>query len=105
MKRIIVAIDGYSSCGKSTVAKALAKKLGLHYIDSGAMYRAVTHYFLTQNIPIPDPEVVNHNGFDYAFASGFVSLQGAKNLNIQFGHGKQKIGKPQPLGRHIRHWA
>jgi cytidylate kinase len=39
--QIIIAIDGYSSCGKSTVAKELAKKLGYTYIDSGAMYRAV----------------------------------------------------------------
>src|SRR3978361_2087832 len=47
---IIVAIDGYSSCGKSTLAKALAKKLHFIYVDSGAMYRAVTLYFLRNNI-------------------------------------------------------
>jgi len=52
---LIIAIDGYSSCGKSTVAKAIARKLGLHYIDSGAMYRAVTLYFIENNIPVPDP--------------------------------------------------
>ncbi len=46
----MVAIDGYSSCGKSTLAKALAKKLHFIYIDSGAMYRAVTLYFLRNNI-------------------------------------------------------
>ena len=45
-KNIVVAIDGYSSCGKSTLAKALAKKLHFVYVDSGAMYRAVTLYFL-----------------------------------------------------------
>ncbi|MCE1197573.1 MAG: (d)CMP kinase [Marinilabiliales bacterium] len=45
-KKIIIAIDGYSSCGKSTVAKELAQKLGYLFIDSGAMYRAVTLYFL-----------------------------------------------------------
>jgi cytidylate kinase len=50
---LVIAIDGYSSCGKSTVAKALARKLGLHYIDSGAMYRAVTLYFLRNHIPFP----------------------------------------------------
>ena len=49
----VIAIDGFSSCGKSTVAKALARKLGIRYIDSGAMYRAVTFYFLQNNIPIP----------------------------------------------------
>jgi cytidylate kinase len=49
---IIVAIDGYSSCGKSTLAKALAQKLNFIYIDSGAMYRAVTLYFLRNKIDL-----------------------------------------------------
>jgi cytidylate kinase len=44
MKKIIIAMDGHSSCGKSTMAKALAKKIGYTYIDTGAMYRAVTLY-------------------------------------------------------------
>lgn len=47
-EKIIIAIDGYSSCGKSTMAKAIAKELGYRYIDSGAMYRAVT-YFVQQH--------------------------------------------------------
>ncbi|REJ84927.1 MAG: (d)CMP kinase [Bacteroidetes bacterium] len=47
-RKIIIAIDGFSSCGKSTLAKALARKLGYNYIDSGAMYRAVT-LFIQQN--------------------------------------------------------
>jgi cytidylate kinase len=51
---LVVAIDGYSSCGKSTLAKALAKKLGFIYIDSGAMYRAVTLYFLRNQIDMND---------------------------------------------------
>lgn len=55
---IVVAIDGYSSCGKSTLAKALAKKLHFIYVDSGAMYRAVTLYFLRNKIDLNDqPEV------------------------------------------------
>jgi len=53
-KNLIVAIDGYSSCGKSTLAKALAKKLGFIYVDSGAMYRAVTLYFLRNHIDVTD---------------------------------------------------
>ncbi|MCC7331066.1 MAG: (d)CMP kinase [Flavobacteriales bacterium] len=44
MKKIVIAIDGYSSCGKSTLAKQLAKELGYVYIDTGAMYRAVAYY-------------------------------------------------------------
>ena len=51
---IVVAIDGYSSCGKSTLAKALAKKLHFIYVDSGAMYRAVALYFLRNNIDLND---------------------------------------------------
>ena len=63
--RLIIAIDGYSSCGKSTVAKVLAKKLHLHYIDSGAMYRAVTLYFLNNGIPIPGPDEVHDFNYDF----------------------------------------
>ena len=49
-KKIIITIDGWSSCGKSTLAKQLAKELGFVYIDSGAMYRAITLYFLRNHI-------------------------------------------------------
>lgn len=59
-KNIVVAIDGYSSCGKSTLAKALAKKLHFVYIDSGAMYRAVTLYLLRNNIDLNDALKVEH---------------------------------------------
>ena len=44
MKKIVIAIDGHSSCGKSTMAKHLAKQLGYIYVDTGAMYRCVTLY-------------------------------------------------------------
>jgi CMP/dCMP kinase len=50
MKKIIITIDGFSSCGKSTLAKQMAKKLNYVYIDSGAMYRAITLYFLRNHI-------------------------------------------------------
>ena len=50
MQKITIAIDGYSSCGKSTLAKALAHKLNYSYIDTGAMYRAVTVYALRNGI-------------------------------------------------------
>jgi cytidylate kinase len=49
-KKITIAIDGYSSCGKSTMAKALAKELGYIFIDSGAMYRGVTLYCMRHNL-------------------------------------------------------
>jgi len=56
--QIIVAIDGYSSCGKSTLAKALAKELHFIYVDSGAMYRAVALYFLRNDVDLKNQESV-----------------------------------------------
>ena len=53
-KKIIIAIDGWSSCGKSTLAKELAKELGYLYVDSGAMYRAITLYFLRNHVDWTD---------------------------------------------------
>lgn len=55
----VIAIDGFSSCGKSTVAKALAKQLNFVFVDSGAMYRAVTLYFMRHQIDIQNPEAVD----------------------------------------------
>ena len=54
MGKIIVAIDGYSSCGKSTIAKALAKHACSTYVDTGAMYRAVALFMLRQNVTEPE---------------------------------------------------
>lgn len=66
---IVVAIDGYSSCGKSTLAKALAKKLHYIYVDSGAMYRAVALYFLRNNV-----DTKNHEQIEEAL----------KNIHLNF---------------------
>lgn len=52
MKKIVIAIDGFSSTGKSSMAKALAQRLHYTYVDSGAMYRAITLYFLNHNIDL-----------------------------------------------------
>ena len=57
MKKIIVAIDGHSSCGKSTMAKGLARYAGYLYVDTGAMYRAVTLYALRHGHFLPDGAV------------------------------------------------
>lgn len=74
MKKIIIAMDGHSSCGKSTMAKALAKKIGYTYIDTGAMYRAVTLYALRR-------------GFIKADAIDEESLRRELNqIEISFGH-------------------
>ncbi|MCQ2347644.1 MAG: (d)CMP kinase [Paludibacteraceae bacterium] len=63
MKKIIVAIDGYSSCGKSTIAKALAHYAGYNYIDTGAMYRAVAlHCLRTGEAPL---DAIQHITVDF----------------------------------------
>jgi len=59
MQKIIIAIDGYSACGKSTTAKETAKILGFRYIDSGAMYRAVTLFFLDHHVSLTNPKDVD----------------------------------------------
>jgi CMP/dCMP kinase len=58
-KKINIAIDGYSSCGKGTLAKALAKALGYVFIDSGAMYRAVTLYMQREGVDVDDEDAVS----------------------------------------------
>lgn len=58
MQNIVIAIDGYSGCGKSSTAKAVARKLGYTYIDSGAMYRAATLHFLNEKVDLNNAEEV-----------------------------------------------
>lgn len=58
MSKIIITIDGWSSCGKSTLAKQMARELGYVYIDSGAMYRAITLYFLRNHVDWTNPPEV-----------------------------------------------
>lgn len=70
-QKIIIAIDGYSSCGKSTLAKQLAKELHYIYADSGAMYRAVTLYFLRNSISLTNKaqirEALKNIHLEFAF--------------------------------------
>lgn len=58
MKKIIIAIDGWSSCGKSTMARQMAKELNYVYVDTGAMYRAITLYLIRQNTDINNPDEI-----------------------------------------------
>jgi len=74
MKKMIIAIDGYSSCGKSTLAKQLAKELGYIYIDTGAMYRAITLYFLRNGVDLSEVDQVKR-------ALMQIHLQFKKNIN------------------------
>lgn len=58
MSKIIVAVDGFSSCGKSTTAKGVAARFGYAYIDTGAMYRAVTLYFVKNHVSLTNPKEI-----------------------------------------------
>jgi cytidylate kinase len=58
LRKIVIALDGYSACGKSTTAKQVAAILGYRYIDSGAMYRAVTLYFLDHHVSLTNPKEI-----------------------------------------------
>ena len=58
IKDIIIAIDGHSGCGKSTTSRLLAKNLNFKYLDSGAMYRAVTHYFINKGVSQNDTKKI-----------------------------------------------
>lgn len=58
LRKIVIAVDGYSACGKSTTAREVAKILGYRYIDSGAMYRAVTLSFLENHVALTNPKEV-----------------------------------------------
>lgn len=68
-KKIIITIDGWSSCGKSTLAKRLAKALEYVYVDSGAMYRAITLYFLRNNVDLEDKREI---------------IEALKSINLEF---------------------
>lgn len=72
MNKITIAIDGYSSCGKSTLAKQLAKELGYTFVDTGAMYRAVT-VFAIENGFIQENEVLTEE-----------LIEGIKNIDVSF---------------------
>ena len=70
-KKIIIAIDGHSSCGKGTLAKNIAKELGYIFIDSGAMYRSVTLYLLRNNISLEtvkkNPEILQNINISFQY--------------------------------------
>jgi CMP/dCMP kinase len=68
-EKIIITIDGWSSCGKSTLARQLAKELGYVYVDSGAMYRAITLYFLRNHVDWTDKAEV---------------MEALENINLEF---------------------
>ncbi len=76
MQKIIIAIDGHSACGKSTLAKALAKELKYIYIDSGAMYRAVTLYALNNDWILDEGKEVDREAL----------IESLENINVSFNY-------------------
>lgn len=82
-KGIIIAIDGWSSCGKSTLAKALAKKLNYAYIDTGAMYRACTYFFIKHQIDLKDEDAV-----EAALKNIQINFKSIEGINTTFLNGK-----------------
>jgi len=97
MKKIIIAIDGYSACGKSTTAREVARELNYRYIDSGAMYRAVTKYFLDNHVSLTNPKevekalqnirisfVINSKGVSETFLNG---------INVEMAIRKMKVSE------------
>ena len=80
---ITIAIDGYAACGKSTLAKALARKLGYVYVDSGAMYRAVTLYFIRANISLDQEQAI-----EQALDQIFIEFHNLDGQNTTFLNGE-----------------
>ena len=78
MEKIIVAIDGFSSCGKSTIAKALARYAGYTYVDTGAMYRTIALYMLRHNIT-SDADIIAALP---AVQVGFTLVDGAQHATL-----------------------
>lgn len=83
MKKVIITIDGYSSCGKSTLAKQLAGELDYVYIDSGAMYRAITLYFIQNRVDWNNPEEVHEamGNISLEFVYNPITMLSEMNLN------------------------
>ncbi|RYZ53454.1 MAG: (d)CMP kinase [Sphingobacteriales bacterium] len=81
-QKIIIAIDGYSSCGKSTLAKQLAAKLGYNFIDSGAMYRAITLYFLRHGINWSEKAMVDAALADIQLAFEYNESTGKSDIHL-----------------------
>jgi CMP/dCMP kinase len=92
MRKIIIAIDGFSACGKSTTAKEVSSILGYRYIDSGAMYRAVTLYFLDNHISITNPKEID-KALDQIHLAFHVNSHGATELFLNGVNVEKKIRK------------
>lgn len=83
MNKLKIAIDGWSSCGKSTLAKQIANELGYTYIDSGAMYRAITLYFMRNEIDATETDAIHQalSRIELKFKKGLLSDASDMYLN------------------------
>lgn len=96
-RKMVIAIDGYSACGKSTTAKEVARILGYRYIDSGAMYRAVTLYFLDNHISLSNPKdiikALSQIHISFKVNSKGISETYLNNLNVEKEIRKMRISE------------
>jgi cytidylate kinase len=95
MKKINIAIDGHSACGKSTTAKLVAKALGYIYIDTGAMYRAVTVYFLRHQVDLTDGDAVAEALKQINIRFNYSSADGSLHTILNDEDVEQEIRKPE----------
>ena len=87
LRKIVIAIDGYSACGKSSTAKSVASILGYRYIDTGAMYRAVTLYFMEHHVALTNPKEIGrslqHINISFKVNSRNISETYLNGLNVE----------------------
>lgn len=87
LRKIVIAIDGYSACGKSSTAKMVASILGYRYIDTGAMYRAVTLYFMEHHVALTNPKEISRSlqqiGISFKVNSKNITETYLNGLNVE----------------------
>ncbi|MDR6560850.1 MULTISPECIES: (d)CMP kinase [unclassified Arcicella] len=93
MKKVIIALDGHSSCGKSTTAKRVAAKLGYAFIDTGAMYRAVSLYFHENHVTLTNPKEVEKALADIHISFQFNEHRGASDVYLNGLNVEEEIRK------------
>ncbi len=93
MKKTIIALDGHSSCGKSSTAKRVAKKLGYAFIDTGAMYRAVSLYFYDNHVSLTNPKEIEKALLEIHITFQFNEYRGASDVYLNSLNVEEEIRK------------
>ena len=93
MKKTVIALDGHSSCGKSSTAKRVAKKLGYAFIDTGAMYRAVSLYFYDNHVTLTNPHEVEKALAELHITFHFNEHRGASDVYLNGLNVEEEIRK------------